>query len=101
MATKLHPMNGSLTPASKGTTATGGGVGGVAAEDTGMVTATAWTPSEYETYTFPHTTWTAEIRMPIRQTPGYGTEGGGYPTSHGGLLDADPVRQKEWNLLYG
>jgi hypothetical protein len=71
-----------------------------------MVTATAWTPSEYESYTFPHTTWTAEIRFPIRQTPGYGTEGaegaegaegGGYPTSHGGLLDADPVRQKEWN----
>ena len=41
--------------------------------------------------------WTAEIRFPIRQTPNYWTQGGGYPTSHGGLIDSDPVRQHEWN----
>jgi len=37
------------------------------------------------------------VRFPIRQTPNYWTEGGGYPTSHGGLIDSDPVRQPIWN----
>jgi len=62
-----------------------------------MVSATSWAPGSYECYTFPHSQWSAEIRFPIRQTPGYSTRGGGYPTSHGGLTDADPVRQEEWD----
>ena len=104
MATKLHPgdmtkngprsavMNASLTNASRGGTAWP-----VAAEDTGMVTATAWVPTDYERPTFPYTQWSAEVRFPIRQTPNYWTQGGGYPTSHGGLIDSDPVRQPIWN----
>ena len=90
--TKPALMNGSLTDGSRGTTAWP-----VSAEDTGMVSATSWVPASYEQYTFPYTQWSAEIRFPIRQTPGYSTQGGGYPTSHGGLTDADPVRQKEWD----
>jgi hypothetical protein len=104
MATKVHPgdtnkdksvpalMNASLTPASRGTTAWA-----VAEHDTGMVAATAWVPQDYEKYTFPSSQWTAEIRFPIRQTPNYSTQAGGYPLSHGGLIDADPVRQKVWD----
>jgi len=105
MATKMHPgpmkdrlnnstqpalMNGSLTLPARGTTAWG-----VPPTDTGMITATAW--ETYEHYTFPYSQWSAEIRFPIRQTKNYWTEGGGYPTSHGGLIDSDPVRQKDWN----
>ena len=59
-------MNASLTNGSRGTTAWP-----VTAEDTGMVTATSWVPESYEHYTFPYTQWVAEIRFPIRQTPGY------------------------------
>ena len=104
MATKLHPgdtnkdksapalMNASLTPGGRGTTAWP-----VAAHDTGMVAATTWVPQDYEKYTFPSSQWTAEIRFPIRQTPTYSTEAGGYPLSHGGLIDADPVRQEVWD----
>ena len=58
----------------------------VPAEDTGMVTATSW--ETYEHYTFPYSQWSAEIRFPIRQTPNYWTEAGGYPVSHGGLTDS-------------
>ena len=105
MATKLHPgpmagqlsnttkgalMNATLTPGARGTTAWE-----IAAEDTGMISATAW--ESYEHYTFPYSQWSAEIRFPIRQTPGYWTQGGGYPISHGGLTDSDPMRQKEWD----
>ena len=105
MVTKLHPgdtskdklsgqgvTNASLTPGKRGTTAWP-----VVVEDTGMVAATAWVPERYERYTFPFTQWTAEIRFPIRQTPNYSTQAGGYPFAHGGLLDADPVRQAVWN----
>jgi hypothetical protein len=107
MATKLHPgpmadrlnnstkpalMNGTLTSGARGTTAWP-----VPAKDTGMISATAWAPESYEHYTFPYSQWTTEIRFPIRQTPGYSTRGGGYPTSHGGLIDADPLRQPEWD----
>ena len=116
MATKYHPgpmadrldnftkpalMNGSLTDGKRGTTAWP-----VAADDTGMLSATAWVGDDYERYRYQTDggwdsgrlgQWSAEIRFPIRQTPGYWTQGGGYPTSHGGLTDADPVRQKEWD----
>jgi hypothetical protein len=107
MATKLHPgpmadrlnnftkpalMNGSLTAGTRGSTAWP-----IAAEDTGMISATAWVGEDYERYTFPYSHWSAEIRFPIRQTPNYWTEGGGYPVSHGGLIDSDPMRQKDWN----
>ena len=51
----------------------------VAAEDTGLLSATAWDPRSYARYSFPHAIWTAEIRFPIRATPGYATRGGGYP----------------------
>ena len=61
------------------------------AEDTGMVVATSWEPSAYEHYTFPFTQWSAEIRFPIRQTPGYWTKAGGYPTSHGGQTPPPPA----------
>jgi|EP01043_Picozoa_sp_COSAG02_P037180 hypothetical protein len=97
MVTKLHPgpmkerlgtrntmpalMNSSLTPGTRGTTAWP-----VPAEDTGMVTATSW--ETYEHYSFPYSQWSAEIRFPIRQTPNYWTEAGGYPVSHGGLTDS-------------
>ena len=83
-------MNGSLTDGRRGTTDWS-----ISAADTGMVSATTW--ETYEQYTFPYSQWTAEIRFPIRQTPGYWTKGGGYPVSHGGLTDSDPVRQKEWD----
>jgi hypothetical protein len=107
MATKYHPgpmadrlenttepalMNGSLTAGARGTTEWPR-----AGDDTGMLAATAWVAQDYERYTFPYSQWTAEIRFPIRQTPNYSTRGGGYPTAHGGLIDADPVRQKEWD----
>ena len=62
-----------------------------------MVSATAWVPHDYEKFTFPSSEWTAEIRFPIRQTANYSTRAGGYPTAHGGLTDADPVRQKIWD----
>ena len=35
-------------------------------------------------------------RYPLRQTPGYWKHAQG-PAAHGGLLDADPTRQAEWN----
>lgn len=87
MATKLHPgptvglrhttpalMNATLTPPSQGSTAWR-----AAAEDTGLLSATAWEPLSYARYRYPHAIWTAEIRFPIRSTPGYATSGGGTP----------------------
>jgi hypothetical protein len=102
MATRYHPgpmnlpntapalLNGSATDPSRGTTAwnhTG---------DTGMLTATSWDPAAFNNYRFPSSEWSLEIRFPIRQTPGYSTKAMG-PEAHGGLLDADPIRQAEWN----
>ena len=49
----------------------------VAAKDTGLLSATTWDPPSYGRYSFPHAIWTAEIRFPIRATPGYATNGGG------------------------
>ena len=84
MATKLHPgptvglrhstpaLNATLTTTTRGTTAWR-----AAAEDTGLLSATTWDPRSYGRYSFPHATWTAEIRFPIRATPGYATKGGG------------------------
>ena len=48
---------------------------------------------------FPSSKWTAEIRFPIAQTPGYSTKPPTH-TDHGGLLDADPVRQREYDTYH-
>ena len=82
-------------PATTGTTAAGSAHAG----DTGLLSATAWDVSAFDTYTYPNSMWSLEIRFPIRQTPNYSTQplsqlGSG---AHGGLLDADPKRQHEWN----
>ena len=33
----------------------------------------------------------------LRRLQHYWTQGGGYPTAHGGLTDADPIRQAVWD----
>ena len=84
-------INGSAVNGSAGTTAAPYG-----ADDTGLVTATTWDPAAFDTYVFPHSQWSLEIRFPLRQTPEYWTKAQG-PQAHGGLLDADPTRQHTWN----
>jgi hypothetical protein len=102
MATRYHPgptnanppalINGSATDGSRGTTACVADQAG----DTGMLTATSWDPEAFGKYRFPSSEWSVEVRFPIRQTPGYSTSALG-PGAHGGLLDADPARQAEWD----
>lgn len=90
MATANHPHNGSATPGTQGNTSSDH------AGDAGLISGTSWEPAAWNSFVFPHSAWSLEVRFPIRQTPGYSTRSPG-PGDHGGLLDADPVRQSEWN----
>ena len=65
----------------------------------GMTTATHYDPDLFGVFTYPATTWSLEIAFPLRSTPGYSSGVGDSraPTAHGGLLDADPTRQAEYD----
>lgn len=62
----------------------------------GMRTATAWTPGAFGVPTFPHAAWTLEIAFPIAAFDGRAS-GAGW---RGGLLDADPVVQQDYNRAH-
>ena len=92
MATQAVPASGGVVNGSAGTTAVSPAQ---RAGNGGMLSATSWDPESFQRYMHPSSTWTAEIRFPIRQTPGYSSHAPG-AAGHGGLLDADPVLQPEY-----
>jgi hypothetical protein len=92
-ATYHPPVNPPAWPKLTGSTAS------TAAQlvgNTGMLSATSWDPEAFDSFVYPSSKWTAEIRFPIRQTAGYSIKPPSH-ADHGGLLDADPVRQAEYD----
>ena len=55
----------------------------------GMTTATSYAADDFQTFRYPSARWSLEIAFPIQSSP-----------THGGLLDADPVRQAEYDAYH-